>query len=116
VCFVCARLKLSGVLTLCSIIAGFHKLESLAMEIQVKLVRSLGKTSEREYFGGPFGVAIGSDRRVYVADDLANKIVISDRDGTFIKTIGQKGPRPGEFAWLDAVTLDSGGGGSIRRG
>jgi len=33
-----------------------------------------------------------------VADDLAHKIVIFDRDGTFIETIGQKGPRPGEFA------------------
>jgi DNA-binding beta-propeller fold protein YncE len=33
-----------------------------------------------------------------LADDLAHKIVIFDRDWTFIETIGQKGPRPGEFA------------------
>jgi hypothetical protein len=43
-------------------------------------------------------VALDPLGRVWVADYQANQITVFDEDGTFVRTVGQKGGGPGEFA------------------
>ena len=60
-------------------------------------------------FSGPFGVWSSSGGRFYVADDLAHRILIFDRERKLLGTIGKKGTGPGDLAWVDALAIDSGG-------
>jgi len=62
-----------------------------------------------KYFEGPFGISIGFDQRIYIADDLGHTIYIFNKFHTLLKTIGKKGQRVGEFAWVDAVISDKQG-------
>src|SRR5262245_28164947 len=77
--------------------------------LQIQFIGELNKDNDREYFSGPFGVSLGIDNRIYVVDDLAHRVLVFDKNRKLAETIGKKGTRPGDFAWLDAATMDSEG-------
>jgi len=62
-----------------------------------------------KYFEGPFGISIGFDQRIYIADDLSHTIYIFHHNHALLKTIGKRGQKAGEFAWVDAVISDGQG-------
>ena len=57
----------------------------------------------------PTAVAIGPDRRIYVADEYVNAISVFDEDGTFIERWGRGGSAPGEFNRPSGLAFDSRG-------
>jgi hypothetical protein len=79
------------------------------IQLQIQFVEALNKDNRREYFSGPFGVFLGSADRVYVADDLAHRVLVFDKHRQLVQTIGKKGSQAGDFAWLDGITVDSEG-------
>jgi outer membrane protein assembly factor BamB len=48
---------------------------------------------------GPEGIAFGQDGRMYLIDSLNDRIVVYDKTGNFLTTIGTTGTRDGEFAF-----------------
>ncbi|MFO0949017.1 MAG: NHL repeat-containing protein [Planctomycetota bacterium] len=71
---------------------------------------AFGKFGEAdEDFQGPFGVSLGPEGDLYIADDLAHKIVVYSQDGGFKRRLGERGSIPGAVAWPDAVALNSAG-------
>ena len=79
--------------------------------ITIEYITQFGREGKgNDEFGGPFGIHISSDQRVYIADDLDHCIKIFDKKGRFLKRIGnKKGTSPGEFAYLDSVITDKKG-------
>lgn len=68
-------------------------------DIGLEFDRFIDKNAKgQQYFQGPFGISIGYDRRIYIADDLSHKIFIFDTSHDLLKTVGQKGKGGGEFA------------------
>ncbi|MGD2152749.1 MAG: 6-bladed beta-propeller, partial [Gemmatimonadales bacterium] len=62
---------------------------------------------EEEYvFGNITGVAVGRDRRIYVADGQALEIRVFSPEGRFEFRFGRAGEGPGEFRSVDAVKID----------
>lgn len=45
----------------------------------------------------PTDVAVGSDGRIYVVDGGHHRLAIYDKNGRFLKTVGRRGNRPGQF-------------------
>jgi DNA-binding beta-propeller fold protein YncE len=78
-------------------------------KLQIQFAGELKADKGREYFVGPFGVSLGPDDRIYVADDLAHHILVFDKTKGLVESIGQKSNRPGDFAWVDAVAIDRAG-------
>ena len=59
------------------------------------------------YVWAGFEVAVSADKagNMYIIDPRENRIIQLDKDGTFIRSIGQKGEGPGEFRALTGMTL-----------
>jgi len=65
---------------------------------------------EEEYvFGNITGVAVGRDRRIYVADGQALEIRVFSPEGRFEFRFGRAGEGPGEFRSVDGVRVDNRG-------
>ncbi len=73
---------------------------------------SLGASDEGpESFSRLRANLIGSDRdgRIYILDDLAQRVVVFDSMGTFSHSFGQGGEGPGEFTRPAAIAVSGGG-------
>jgi hypothetical protein len=57
-------------------------------------------------FGSIAGVAVGPDRRIYIADGQAFEIRVFSPEGRFEFRFGRAGEGPGEFRGIDAVRVD----------
>jgi len=53
----------------------------------------------------PRQVVAAPDGTIFVADGGTNDIKVFDADGTYMKTLGQEGQGPGEFAFISAMTV-----------
>lgn len=85
-----------------------HRIISGSADLQVSRVfGSLGDQAHQ--FQGPFGIRLGPDENLYIADDLAHRISVFDSNGRPMRTLGKRGTREGEVAWVDAVAFDSKG-------
>src|SRR5262245_14344088 len=78
-------------------------------KLKVQFVGQLFNDKNREYFVGPFGVSLDSEDRVYIADDLAHRVLVLDKSRKLLEVIGEKGNQPGNFAWVDAIVSDRAG-------
>jgi len=59
--------------------------------------------------GSPEGICVLRDGRVAVADTHYHRVVIFDRQGRVLTTLGRKGTGPGEFIYPVDIAQDSGG-------
>lgn len=69
----------------------------------------LGEDDGEPFFEHPRGVDTDSRGRVYVADALANKLHVFDRQGDLVTSIGQKGQGPGDLASPCCIRIAAGG-------
>jgi len=68
------------------------------------------KSSAPGEFDNPRHVVVDHDvKYVYVADSKNNRVQQFDVNGTFIKTIGQLGDKPGEFNLVTTIEIDPDG-------
>jgi hypothetical protein len=49
-------------------------------KLHIQFVGQIRDEKGREYFAGPFGISFGSDGRLYVADDLAHRVLVFDKN------------------------------------
>jgi hypothetical protein len=64
---------------------------------------------EEYMFNRPFDVQAADDGTIFVLDWGDITIKVYDKDGTYLRTIGQKGQGPGDFGFLLYMTLSSDG-------
>ena len=62
-------------------------------------------------FDHPYGVAIGGEGHIVVADTFNSRLQVLRPDGTHVRTIGSRGEGAGQFSYPSGVVFD--GEGSI---
>jgi hypothetical protein len=108
--FLLVFLKLSGGFAFFQETHGFDlSIPWKGSKLQIQFAGELKGDEGHEYFVGPFGVSLGPNDRIYVADDLAHRILVFDKTKRLLESIGQRGDRPGDFAWVDGVAIDNAG-------
>jgi len=79
---------------------------------KIRRIGSVGKKHEMTApgdFSAPYGIALDSDRNVYVTDMLNNRVEIFDAEGKFISQFGQHCDGPGCFARPKGIAVDGDG-------
>jgi hypothetical protein len=92
---------------------SFHQIFVLSNDGS-KLLKTYGEKNvagaDRTHFAKPQDVAFLGDGRVLIADGLDNhRVVILDRDGTYLGEFGGRGNGPGQFNGVHAVAVGPGG-------
>ncbi|MEW6457114.1 MAG: NHL repeat-containing protein [Acidobacteriota bacterium] len=77
-------------------------------KIKIDLIRVWGgeEDDEAKFFKEPTDIKINKDGLFYIVDSKQNRIQVFDSTGTFIQTIGRKGPGPGEFLKPYVLSID----------
>lgn len=79
-----------------------------------KLLLALGETGvaacDERHFAGPTDMAFAPNGDVFISDGYGNRRVVHyDKQGRFVKTWGEEGIEPGQFALPHAIAADSKG-------
>jgi len=81
--------------------ASFEPVEALDLEL-VSSVRLI--ESEQTALGRIVGLVVG-DGGVFVGDALRSEVVVFDRSGGYLRTIGRQGDGPGEFRRVSSLFM-----------
>jgi len=63
-------------------------------------------TNDAERLYQPVGLALDSEGHIYVSDVGSFRIQVYNPDGSYLRTIGKHGDRPGEFVRNKGIALD----------
>jgi len=66
-------------------------------------------TTASGHLGHPTDIAVGNDGTVYVADARSKRVLVLEREGDTVRTIGRPGEGPGELARPSAVAAGDAG-------
>ena len=58
-------------------------------------------------FNSVYDIGVDSCDRLYVVDNGAARVEVFDSLGTYVRTIGQSGNRPGEYRYASAIAFDA---------
>ena len=78
-------------------------------KIQLKTIRTWGAEGEggdENYFKAPEGIAVDKDNNVYIVDSTLHCVKVFNRNGRFIRKIGQKGQGPGDLLIPLQIAVD----------
>jgi len=79
------------------------------VEVRVDLVLSIGDSddaTEDYLFAGPHDIAVDSRGNLYVADGRERSVRMYDRDGVFVRRLGEGGAAPGEFRDISGLAVN----------
>jgi len=88
-----------------------QEIDSCMGKLQLKLVRTWGgdeDNDEHKFFKFPGDVVVDGNNVVYICDQFNFNIKVFDRNGKYLRTIGQKGRGPGDLIgpWSISVSPD----------
>jgi DNA-binding beta-propeller fold protein YncE len=79
----------------------------------LKLVKQIGDNTaisdSRSFVSGPTNMAVGSDGSLFVSDTKKCQVTVFNSAGEFVRSFGELGDSPGQFARPKGIALDSEG-------
>ena len=85
--------------------AGHHCVRVLARDSGEELQVLGTKETEDEFLRGPNGVAVDENGFVYVSDTILGRVYVWNREGSFVRHIGEPGDIVGQFARPKGLAL-----------
>ncbi len=81
--------------------SGNHRVQILDVRGQFRREIKVGYTDDRT------GLAVDSDRNIYVTDAMLNRFQVFNHDGQLLYEFGRSGKEPGEFNGASGMWVDS---------
>lgn len=83
------------------------KKEWKVLEAKLKTELTIGVDST-VYFSHPDFLVVDSNNNIVIADKGRSELLVFDKEGNFLNTIGERGPGPGQFRDITGMTINQG--------
>ncbi len=85
---------------------GVRVYDKVTRNFLFEIPRDEDKTNQMHALFMPTNLALDSKGRVYVADTGACRVQVYDADGKYLRSVGELGDAPGQFARVKGVAVD----------